>query len=133
MAEVELPDPKEAEEKAGDPFTRMVALSVAVYAVALAITALGGNNAMKEMLMAQQKASNHWAYYQAKNMRENMYLLEAEKIELDLATRDSLKGEDRKRLEDTRAKYQAKAEKYKQEKEEIMKEARTFEEERDKA
>src|SRR5688572_19189305 len=124
MAEVELPDPKEAEEKSHDPFTKMVALCVAVYAVVLAVTALGGNNAMKEMLMAQQKASNHWSYYQAKNMRENMYLLEAEKLELDVSTRGAtLTSDDRKRLEDTRAKYQAKADKYKHEKEEIKKEA----------
>jgi hypothetical protein len=134
MAEVELPDPKEAEEKAADPFTKMVALCVAVYAVVLAITALGGNNVIKEMLMAQQKASNQWAYYQAKNMRENMYLLEAEKLELDLSTRGAtLTSDDRKRLEDTRTKYQAKADKYKHEKEDIKKEAEDFEKERDVA
>lgn len=134
MAEVEVPDPKEAAEKSGDPFTKMVALCVAVYAVVLAVTALGGNNAMKEMLMAQQKASNLWAYYQAKNMRENMYLLEAEKLELDMSTRGpSLASDDRKRLDDTRAKYQAKAERYAEEKEDIKKDAKKCEEERDTA
>jgi hypothetical protein len=132
MADVELPDPDEVEEKAGDPFTRGVALSVAVYAVVLAVTALGGNNAGKEMMMAQQKATNQWAYYQAKVMRENLYLLEAEKLELELEVRGaSLSSEDRKRLEAVRARYAAKAAEYKREKEEIRAEAESLEKERD--
>jgi len=134
MAEVELPDPKEVEEKAGDPFTKQVALCVAVYAVTLAIISLGGNNATKDMMMAQQKASNQWSYYQAKVVRENLYLLEAEKLELELATRGAaLTSDDRKRMEGLRAKYQAKADEYKREKEEIMEEARRLETERDVA
>ncbi len=63
MAEVELPDPEELEEVKGKQFTRRVALTTAIYAVLLAITSLGGNNAMKEMLLAQQQASDQWAFY----------------------------------------------------------------------
>ena len=43
---------------------------MALYAVMLAITSLGGNNAEKEMMLAQQQASNEWAFYQAKASRE---------------------------------------------------------------
>ena len=132
MADVEVPDPDEMEEQAGDPFTRTIALMVAVYAVVLAVTALGGSNAGKDMVMAQQKASNHWAYYQAKAMRENMYLLAAEGLELEVE-----EAGDKSRAKELREKklaaYRKKAETYKQEKEEIMAEARKFEEERDTA
>ncbi len=62
----------------------MVALSVAVYAVVLAITALGGSNAGKDMVMAQQKATNQWSYYQAKVVRENMDVLAAQNLEKEL-------------------------------------------------
>ncbi|HXG15006.1 MAG TPA: DUF4337 family protein, partial [Calidithermus sp.] len=72
MAEVELPGPDELEERRGKRFTRRVALTTAVYAVVLAIASLGGNNAMKEMLLAQQEATNQWAYYQAKVVREHL-------------------------------------------------------------
>ena len=41
MPEIDLPDPDESEERASNPFTRRVALFVAVYAVALAISSLG--------------------------------------------------------------------------------------------
>jgi hypothetical protein len=132
MADVEVPDPKEAEEKAGDPFMRTVALFVAVYAVVLAVTALGGSNAGKDMVMAQQKASNQWAYYQAKVMRENMYLLAAEGLELEVE-----EAGEKSRAKELREKklvaYRKKAAEYKAEKEEIMVEARKFEEERDVA
>jgi len=70
VAEVELPDPEELEERAERTFSRRVALTTAVYAVALAIASLGGSNAMKEMLLAQQQSSDQWAFYQAKVIRE---------------------------------------------------------------
>lgn len=132
MADVELPDPKEVEEKAADPFTKRVALSVAVYAVALAVTALGGSNAGKDMVMAQQKASNQWAYYQAKVMRENMYVLAAEGLELEIeeaGDNSKTKAAREKKL----ASYRAKTAEYKKEKDEIMAEAKKLEDERDTA
>lgn len=132
MADVEVPDPKEAEEKAGDPFTRTVALLVAVYAVALAVTALGGSNAGKDMVMAQQKASNAWSYYQAKVVRENMYVLAAADLEeriLDAGDKSPEKARREKKLTG----YREKAAEYKKEKEEIMAEAKKLEEERDTA
>ena len=69
MAEVELPNPEELHERREDHFSRRVALVTAVFAVLLAIAALGGNHAMKEMLLAQQKSSDQWAFYQAKVIR----------------------------------------------------------------
>lgn len=131
MADVEVPDPKEAEEKAASPFTKTVALLVAVYAVALAVTALGGSNAGKDMVMAQQKASNQWAYYQAKVMRENMYLLAAETLELQVeeSTTPRTKELREKKLAD----YRKKAATYKAEKEEIREKAEEMEKERDTA
>jgi hypothetical protein len=53
MPEVELPNAEELEEIKGKKFTRRVALTTAIFAVILAITSLDGNNAMKEMLLAQ--------------------------------------------------------------------------------
>ncbi len=71
MSEIELPQPEELEEIKAHAFTRRVALTTAIFAVILAISSLGGNHAMKEMILAQQQASNQWAYYQAKAGREH--------------------------------------------------------------
>jgi hypothetical protein len=64
VPEVELPNPEELHERSEDRFGRRVALVTAVDAVVPAVASLGGNNAMKEMLLAQQLASDQWADYQ---------------------------------------------------------------------
>jgi hypothetical protein len=87
MAEIELPNPEELEEKSRNSFGKKVALFTAIYAVILAICALGGNNSMKEMLLAQQEASNQWAYYQAKNIREYLNKIEKDRLETQIVER----------------------------------------------
>jgi hypothetical protein len=42
---------------------------------------------MKEMLLAQQEASNQWAYYQAKNIREYLYKIEKDRLETQIVER----------------------------------------------
>lgn len=87
MADIEVPDYEELAEQAKNRFGRRVALVTALYAVLLAITSLGGNNAGKDMMLSQQQASNHWAFYQSKVMREHTYRLEALKTRALLAER----------------------------------------------
>lgn len=92
MVEIELPNPEELEEKKRSSFSKKVALFTAIYAVILAICALGGNNSMKEMLLAQQEASNQWSFYQAKNIREYLYRIEKDRLETQLVERgDAMK------------------------------------------
>jgi len=87
MAEVELPNPEELEELKARTFTRRVALTTAIFAVVLAIASLGGNNSTKEMLLAQQQASDQWAFYQAKVIREHQYRAQRMRLEVELAER----------------------------------------------
>jgi hypothetical protein len=132
MAEVELPDPEELEELRGKRFTRRVAMTTAVYAVLLAITSLGGNNAMKEMLLAQQQASDQWAFYQAKVIREHLYRSQKMRLELDLLERSQFMKPGAKEKADGLLKKMAEEEaRYNKEKKEIEQEARKLEHERD--
>jgi len=132
MAEIELPNCEELEEARAKKFTKRVAMTTAVFAVVLAITALGGNNSTKEMLLAQQEASNQWSYYQAKNMRENLYKIEKLYMEADLLDRaDTMKPVTRARFEATIKKMGDEESRYATEKKEIEKEARKAEAERD--
>ena len=131
MSEVELPNPEELEEIKGKAFTRRVALTTAIYAVLLAITSLGGNNAMKEMLLAQQLASDQWAFYQAKNIREHFYRGQKQRLELDLLEKESLKPEVKKRYQELLQKTIEEESRYGTEKKDIEKEAKHLEHERD--
>ena len=87
MAELELPNLEELEEIKAKTLTRRIALTTAIFAVLLAITSLGGNNAMKEMLLSQQQASDQWAFYQSKALREHLYKTNGLRIEMDLLER----------------------------------------------
>lgn len=83
MAEVEIPQPQEVHEKAENPFTRVVALAVAVYAVGLAVASFGGHNAAKEMVMAKAEESNQWNRYQSKSTRAALYKLHANLLQAE--------------------------------------------------
>ena len=132
MAEVELPNPKEIREHAVDPFARRVALVTAIYAVMLAIAALGGNHAMKEMLLAQQKASDQWAYYQAKVIREHQYRGQKLRLDADLIERgDAMKPAAREKIEDLAKKFGEEEKRYNTEKKEVEADAKKLEHERD--
>jgi hypothetical protein len=132
MAEVEIPNCEELEEIRGKKFTRRVALTTAIYAVVLAITSLGGNNAMKEMLLASQQSSDQWAFYQAKVIREHLYRSQRMRLEVDLIERsDRMKPEVRERLEALLKKTGEEEARYGSEKKEIEKEGKRLEHERD--
>ena len=132
MSEVELPNAEELEEIKGKKFTRRVALTTAIYAVVLAITSLGGNNAMKEMLLAAQQSSDQWAFYQAKVIREHLYRSQKMRLEIDLIERsERMKPEVKEKLEALLKKLRDEEARYGAEKKEIEREAKKLEHERD--
>ncbi len=134
MTEIELPDPHELEERREKRFTRRVALVTAVFAVALAVAALGGNSYGREMLLAQQQASDQWAFYQARSIREHQYRGQKLRLELDLAERSpSMKPEARARAEELRRTFGDEEARYHTTKEPIKAEAEKLEHERDLA
>ncbi|MGD0280850.1 MAG: DUF4337 domain-containing protein [Dissulfurispiraceae bacterium] len=132
MAEVELPNIEELEEIRAKTFTKRVALTTSIFAVLLAITSLGGNQAMKDMLLSQQQASDQWAFYQAKALREHLYKTNGLRIELDLLERGAgMKPEAKKRYEVILKDMRAQETRYGGEKEKIAEEAKHLEAERD--
>jgi hypothetical protein len=132
VAEVELPRPEELREHAENTFSRRVALTTAIYAVVLAIASLGGNNAMKEMLLAQQQSSDQWAFYQAKVIREHQYRGQKLLLEAQLAEPSPLKGAERTKLEALAKKFAEEEKRYNGEKKDIEKDARKLEAARDR-
>src|SRR5256885_12143328 len=63
-------------------FRRLTAIYVGVVAMLLAIATLGGAEATKEMLNANIHASDTYAFYQAKYIRQTDYQIAAEQLEL---------------------------------------------------
>jgi len=132
MAEVELPNPKELHEQSEDRFGRRVALVTPVFAVILSISSLGGNNATKEMLLAQQKSSDQWSFYQAKVIREHLYRAQKQRLEADLIERGpAMSPAAREKLEAVAKKWDEEEKRYNAEKKDIEKDAKKLEAVRD--
>lgn len=70
------------QEKTHDKFRQRAAVVIAILAMILAITGLGGSNAGKEAVNNNVLASNYWNFFQAKNMRQTSIALAADQFEL---------------------------------------------------
>jgi hypothetical protein len=131
VAEIEVPNPAELHERGETTFGRRAALTTAIYAVVLSIASLGGNNTVKEMLLAQQQSSDQWAFYQAKVIREHQYRAQKMLLETQLAEPSSLKGAERAKVEALATKFAEEEKRYNAEKKDIEKDAKKLELARD--
>ena len=113
---------EDAERSARDPSLLPVTFTMAVLAVLLAATTLLGHRAHTEEVLLQSKATDQWAYYQAKNIREHSY-----ELFLDLLSVTTAK--DPAQAEKVKEKYTQQVARYKQELQEIETEARSLESE----
>jgi hypothetical protein len=73
-----------ADNAAAEGFRNRAALLIAILAAVLAVGGLGGGNATDDMVANNIKASDSWAFYQAKNVRQTMYELAAAQLEEQL-------------------------------------------------
>ena len=60
------------------------ALTISIFAMALAITSLGGSNAGKDITQENILAANTYAFYQAKSIRQTTLKVAATDMELQL-------------------------------------------------
>ena len=91
------------QEKVADKIKQRAAILIAVLAMLLAITSLGGSNAGKEAVNNNVLASNYFNFFQAKNMRQTAIALTADQIELavlnDSSIPDAAKAELKKKVD----------------------------------
>jgi hypothetical protein len=102
-----------------DPFEKTVAATMAIIAALLAVVSVLGQHFNTEKLLEQAKASDQWAYSQAKDIRH--YVAQT--------TRDSLK--DLRPGSAMVGAYDQDAKRYKNEAAQIQEKARDLEKERD--
>ena len=137
----DIPDKlDEIAENAADEHTRQwVAIFISVLAVILAITSMGGGNATKEMMNANIAVNDTYAFYQAKNIRQNEFRLAADELATLKSTSFWLSADAARRIDDRLKFYATTIEKYESEpktgegKAELLAKARAFEKIRDHA
>jgi uncharacterized protein DUF4337 len=110
-----LQETAEETRAADDRFRRRAGLTIGVLAMLLAITSLGGDNATKEMINANIQASDTWAFYQAKNIRQTSNQLAADELEALLISQPNLAPEARAELQKRIDGYKATVARYESE------------------
>ena len=133
------PDEHAHAAAAPDWFRRLAAIYVGVAAMLLAIAALGGAEATKEMLNSNIQSSDTYAFYQAKNIRQTLYQTSAAQLELLAAGAAALSDSDKakaaeliKRYRETVTRYESEPE-TKEGKKELMAKAKEWDHKRDHA
>jgi hypothetical protein len=111
-----------AEHAHHNPNLAPVSLTMAVLAVLVAVVTLLGHRAHTEEVVLQAKASDQWAYYQAKNIREH-----EDELFADLC--NAVTSKDPAAMDKLHDKSTQEAERYKHDKSEIQDDARKLEDE----
>lgn len=115
-----------AEHAKHDPSMTPISLTMAVLAVVLAGVSLLGHRSHTEEVVLQDKASDQWAFYQAKNIRRHTDELFADLTSV-VAAKDAAQAA---QLHD---KYLAEATRYRDEQKDLDAEARKLEQETEQA
>ena len=123
MSSEELSELQEhAEHARHNPDLAPVSLTMAILAVLVATVSLVGHRAHTEEVVLQNKVTNQWAYFQAKNIRRH-----SDEQFVDMVSLTNPK--DPEQANKLREKYTAEAERYRDEQKELDSEARKLERE----
>jgi hypothetical protein len=109
-----------AEHGAEKPNLAPVTITMAVFAVLVAATSLIGHRAHTEEILHQTKATDQWAYYQAKDIRRRNYELFMDELSV-------LTVQNAEQVQKVKEKYQKEIERYREEEKEISAEAKNAE------
>jgi len=115
---------EQAERAREHPDLAPITLTMAVLAVLVATVSLLGHRTHTEEIILQNKVTDQWAYYQAKNIRRH-----TDELFADLTT--VVASKDAEAVAKLQEKYRAEADRYKDEQKELDKEARATEKESD--
>lgn len=141
-------EPEARGKSKDDKFRARAALTIAIMAMLLAITTLGGGNVAEDIMNNNIQASNRWAFYQAKNDRQTANKIAADELETQiLLNQNSLTAQMREALEKKIQQYKETAARYDDEpskeepnnllkgdgKKQLAAQAKHFEEQRDLA
>ncbi len=121
-------------EEKKEPWLNYLALTTVVLAVCATLATFKGGGYSTKSVLSQTRASDQWAYYQAKSLKGYLYELQKDKLQLELKAlppKDSLPA--RNEYESKIAEYGKKIKKYEEERNAIQNEAKKLEAARDDA
>jgi Domain of unknown function (DUF4337) len=119
VEQTEIPEPVHEQlehqrhrRRTDESFRRWAAIYLGVVAMLLAIAALGGGKATKEMLNANIHASDTYAFAQAKYLRATVYQLTADQLEFEFQYLPGLSDEGKAKAAERIKHYRGNAARY---------------------
>lgn len=114
------------QKEKSEAWTKYVSLTVVIIAVVAAIAAQWSGKYGSRVQISQAKASDQWAYYQSKSIKQHLFEISRTQLARSAANGDAEIAKEQKKFEDAVARYNA-------EKAEIKTKAEKFEADRDDA
>lgn len=121
-----------AEEKK-EPWLNYLALTTVIFAVCATLATFKGGGYSTRSVLSQAQASDQWAFFQAKSIKENLTQLQREKIQLEAKLDANASPAKAAIYQEAIDGYSKKVEKYAKEKEDIQQAARELDAQRDDA
>lgn len=120
--------------KQNEVWLNYLALTTVIFAVCATLATFKGGGFSTRSVMSQSQASDQWAYYQAKGIKSYLYLMQSEKLAIDLqglpkSTPIKVVNAYKDKIDD----YKKKVDKFEKEKTEIENKAKQLEVNRDEA
>lgn len=116
-----------AEKSWKDRIPTLIAITTLILAVCATLASFKAAGFGNKMVLAQSQASDQWAYYQAKSIKETAYQTQRDVMDLAMRTLPGTEVVYKEKL----IAYDKEIERYKKEKNEIMTEAKKLEAARD--
>jgi hypothetical protein len=111
-----------AEHGRENPSLAPISVTMAILAVCVAVVSLLGHRSHTEELLSQNRATDQWSYYQAKNIRRHNY-------EMGVDLLSMMEFKEKAQADKVREKYQKEADRYTKEQAEIEEQAKDLEKE----
>ena len=119
-----IEEPKKAWK---DRIPTLIAITTLILAVCATLSSFKAGGYSTKMILSQSQASDQWAYYQAKSIKETAYQTQRDALELARQSYPQLESAYKTRISD----YDKEVARYKKEKNEIMADAKKLEAARD--
>lgn len=117
----------EPKKKWKDRIPTLIAITTLILAVCATLASFKAGGYSTKMVLAQSQASDQWAYYQAKSIKETAYQTQRDALDLARQTSPLLEAAYRAKISE----YDKEVARYKKEKNEIMGDAKKLEASRD--
>lgn len=123
---------KQTEKK--ERWITYLAFTTVIFAAVATLSTFKGGGYGSAKVMLQAQASDQWAFFQAKSIRESLYRIQKENLTLQQGLLPaSTPAEEREKIAKALAEAEVKVQKYETDKGEIEKEAHALEKKRDEA